>query len=141
MFIRAIGFGGYNILLFLFVPDLVEYGHYTTGERQEGICFSLQTFMTKLTAAIVSSLSLVILGWFGFASANADSVTGVVDAAAGQGFWIVFTLASAVGSVLALPVLMRFYLLRDSDVQLMSLCNNGELAREECEKQLSHRYL
>ncbi len=140
MFIRAIGFGGYNILLFLFVPDLVEYGHYRTGERQEGICFSLQTFMTKLTAAIVSSLSLVVLGWFGFASANADSVTGIVDTAAGQGFWIVFTLASAVGSILALPVLMRFYRLRDSDVQLMSLCNNGELTREECEKQLSHRY-
>ncbi|MFT3982261.1 MAG: MFS transporter [Lachnospiraceae bacterium] len=138
MFIRAIGFGGYNILLFLFVPDLVEYGHYTTGERQEGICFSLQTFMTKLTAAIVSSLSLIILGLFGFASANADPVTGVVDAAAGKGFWTVFTLAPAVGSILALPILIQFYRLRDKDVQLMSLCNNGELPREDCERQLSH---
>jgi probable glucitol transport protein GutA len=140
MFFRAIGYGGYNVLLFLFVPDIMEYGHYSTGERQEGICFSLQTFMTKLTAAFVSSFALVFLGWFGFASANADPATGMVNAAAGQGCWVVFTLISIVGCSLAIPVLLMFYKLRDKDVQLMSKCNNGEITRAECEKQLSRKY-
>jgi len=136
-FIRAIGYGGYNILLFMFMPNILEYGQYKTGERQEGVYFSVQTFMTKLTGAIVSSLSLVILGWFGFAAANADPITEMVDAAAGQGFWTVFTLISSIGSIIAIPILVKFYKLRDKDVQLMSLCNNGELSRETCEEQMT----
>jgi len=137
MAIRSVGYGGYSILVFLFAPDIMEYGHYKTGERQEGICFSLQTFMTKLTAAIVSSLALVLLRWFGFAAANADPVTGVVSAAAGGGCWAVFTWVASIGSLLALPVLLRFYKLRDKDVQLMSRCNNGEITHEECDALLS----
>jgi GPH family glycoside/pentoside/hexuronide:cation symporter len=140
IFLRAIGFGGYNVLLFLFVPDIMEYGHYVTGERQEGMLFSLQTFMTKLTAAIMSSLSLAVLGWLGFASETADPVTGIVDAAAGHGFWIGFTLVSALGSAVALPIFIKFYRLRDRDVELMSRCNNGEISREECESRLSTKY-
>jgi len=140
MFVRAIGFGGYNVLLFLFEPDIMEYGHYLTGERQEGVCFSLQTFVTKLAGAIVSSLSLIILGWFGFASGEANPVTGIVSPLAGQGFWAVFTLISAIGSVIAIPILLKFYKLRDRDVQLMSMCNNGDITREECDRQLSRQY-
>ena len=136
-FIRAIGFGGYSILLFMFIPNILEYGQYLTGERQEGIYFSLQTFMTKLTGAIVTSFTLIILGWFGFRSADADPVTGMVGVAAGQGFWTVYTLISAIGSVIAIPILVKLYKLRDTDVQLMSRYNNGELSREECDKQLS----
>ena len=139
-FLRAIGFGGYNIILFLFMPNIMEYGHYKTGERQEGIHFALQTFMTKIVAAIVSSLSLVILGWFGFASQDADKATGVVSAEAGHGFWIVFTLISAIGSIIAIPILFKYYTLRDKDVQFMSMYNNGEISREECEKHLSRQY-
>ena len=139
-FLRAIGFGGYNIVLFLFMPNIMEYGHYKTGERQEGIHFALQTFMTKIVAALVSSLSLVILGWFGFASQDADPVTGIVSTQAGQGFWVVFTLVSAIGSIIAIPILLKLFTLRDKDVQYMSMYNNGDISREECDSQLSRKY-
>jgi Na+/melibiose symporter-like transporter len=118
----------------------MEYGHYKNGERQEGIHFALQTFMTKITAAIVSSLSLVILGWFGFASQDADKATGMVSAEAGKGFWFVFTVISAIGSIVAIPILIKFFTLREKDVQYMSLYNNGEITREECDKNLSREY-
>lgn len=139
-FVRAIGFGGYNVLLFMFLPDVVEYGQYKTGKRQEGICFSMQTFMTKLTAAILSSLSLVILTWFGYTSTNADPITGMVDATAGQGFWTVFTLISIIGSCIGIPILLIFYKLRDKDVQIITRHNNGEISREECDAELSRKY-
>lgn len=132
-FLRAIGYGGYSILIYMFIPNIMEYGHFITGERQEGVYFALQTFMTKLTGAIVSSSTMIILAWFGFSSAKADPITGVVDAAAGKGFWAVFTLISALGSVLAIPVLLKFYRLKDKDAELMSRCNAGEITREECE--------
>lgn len=139
-FLRAVGYGGYSILLYMFIPNIMEYGHFITGERQEGVYFALQTFMTKLTGAIVSSSTMIILAWFGFSSSNADAVTGMVDAAAGHGFWIVFTLISAVGSLIALPILIKGYRLSDKDAELMSRCNSGEISRGECEAQLSQRY-
>ena len=139
-FIRAIGYGGYSILLYMFMPNILEYGQYKTGERQEGVYFSIQTFMTKLTGAIVSSFSMIVLGWFGFTAANADPITEMVNTASGQGFWAVFTLISAIGSVIAIPILIKFYNLRDKDVQLISKYNNGDISREECESQLSREY-
>lgn len=139
-FLRAVGYGGYSILIYMFIPNIMEYGHYITGERQEGVYFALQTFMTKLTGAVVSSSTMIILAWFGFSSAQADPVTGMVDAAAGQGFWTVFTLISAVGSAAALPILWKCYRLRDIDADLMSRCNNGEITHEECKRELSREY-
>lgn len=135
-FLRAVGYGGYSILIFLFIPNIMEYGHYTTGERQEGVYFALQTFVTKLTGAVVSSSSMIILAWFGFRSAEADAVTGVVNAAAAQGFWHVFTWISAIGTLLAIPLLLCSYRLTDKAASLMSRCNNGELEREACERAL-----
>jgi Na+/melibiose symporter-like transporter len=136
-FLRAVGYGGFSVLPLLFVPDIMEYGHYLTGQRQEGLVFALQTFMTKLSAAVMTSLSLAVLGWLGFSSANADPATGVVDTAQGEAFWTAFTLVSAAGPALGLIVLLAFYKLRDRDVQLMSRCNSGEISREECERGLS----
>ena len=137
IFLRAVGYGGYSILLYLFIPNIMEYRHYMTGERQEGVYFALQTFMTKLTGAVVSSTSMIVLAWFGFRSAEADAVTGVVSAAAGRGFWSVFTWFSAIGSVIAIPILAKLYRLTDKDAELMSRVNAGELSREECEKKLN----
>lgn len=136
-FLRAIGYGGYSILLFLFIPNIMEYGHYTTGERQEGVYFALQTFMTKLTGAIVSSLSLILLAWFGFKSQDADAVTGVVSAAAGQGFFNVFTWVSSIGSILAIPLLVFFYKLTDKQSGIMARCNSGEITKEQSEQELA----
>ena len=136
-FLRSVGFSGYSVLVYMFVPDLVEYGHYTTGERQEGICFSMQTFVTKLTGAIVASFSLLLLKLAGFSAADADPVTGVVGETAGRACFAIFTLVPVIGSVLGALMLMKWYRLRDADVQLMSRCNNGEISREECDRRLT----
>ena len=135
-FLRAIGYGGYSILLFLFIPNIMEYGHYKTGERQEGVYFALQTFMTKLTGAIVSSLSLVLLAWFGFKSQEADPVTHLVSSAAGQGFFNVFTWVSAIGSILAIPLLIFLYKLSDKQADIIAQCNSGKISKDECEEKL-----
>jgi GPH family glycoside/pentoside/hexuronide:cation symporter/probable glucitol transport protein GutA len=41
------------------IADTIEYGEYTTGNRNEGIIFSTQTFLAKLTQAITS----VLIAW------------------------------------------------------------------------------
>ena len=120
----------------MFTPDCIEYGQYRTGVRQEGITFSIQTSVTKLSAALMNSISLLLLAAFGFQAAKADPLTGMVDAVGQQGCWHVLTWVSAVGPVIAIVLLVRRYKLRDRDVNLMAQCNNGEITREECEQAL-----
>lgn len=136
MALRGVGLVGYNVLVYMFTPDCVEYGQYVTGVRQEGITFSIQTCVTKLSAALMSSLSLVLLSLFGFKAANADSITGVVDPAGAFGCWNVLTWISAIGPVMAIVILIAKYRLRDNAVSLMAKCNAGDITKEDCEKQL-----
>lgn len=134
--IRGVGLVGYNVLVYMFTPDCIEYGQYKTGVRQEGITFSVQTCVTKLSAALMSSGSLLLLSLFGFSAASADKVTGIVGAVGALGCWKVMTWVSAVGPVIAIILLVSSYKLRDNRVSLMAQCNNGEISKEECEKML-----
>lgn len=140
MILRGIGLIAYNVLVYLFTPDCIEYGQYKTGLRQEGITFSIQTFITKLSAALMNSFSLVVLAWFGFVASKADPVTGMVDEVGAKGCWSVFTWVSTIGPILAMLVLILGYKLRDKDIELMARFNNHEISREECERKLSRKY-
>jgi len=137
--IRGMGLVGYNVLVYMFTPDCIEYGQYKTGVRQEGITFSVQTCVTKLSAALMSSMSLILLSIFGFKASSADPTTGMVDAIGAMGCWHVFTWISAVGPIVAIVILLYGYKLRDADVNLMAMCNNGEISRDKCEEMLKVR--
>ena len=51
----------------LLISDCVEYAEWKTGERTEGITFSITKLITKTSAALISSLTMFIL-----ASVNYD---------------------------------------------------------------------
>lgn len=125
--IRGIGYGGFSTLSFMFVPDCIEYGQFTTGRRNEGISFALQTFVNKLNAAIISSISAFFLALMGFSAAN-------VTPQGQQGVWITYTILSALGGVAAIPLLLKGYTLRDKNVAVMMKANNGEISKEEALK-------
>ena len=128
--IRAIGYAGFTALIFMFIPDCIEYGQYTTGQRNAGTSFCLQTFVSKLNSAIISSLTAFIIAAMGFSATN-------VTEAGKDGVWFTYTIFTAIGSIIAIPLLLKFYTLRDKDVKEMIACNNGEITKEECEKRLS----
>ncbi len=138
MALRGIGLVGYTVLVYMFTPDCIEYGQYKTGVRQEGITFSIQTAVTKLSAALMSSISLLLLAVFGFSSNDADPVTGMVDKAAAWGCFNVLTWVSAIGPVIAIVILVVGYRLRDKDIELMAKVNNKEMTKEECEKRIGY---
>jgi len=128
--IRAIGYAGFTALIFMFIPDCIEYGQYTTGQRNAGTSFCLQTFVSKLNSAIISSLTAFIIAAMGFSATN-------VTEAGKDGVWFTYTIFTAIGSIIAIPLLLKFYTIRDKDVKEMIACNNGEITKEECEKRLS----
>ncbi|HWS29478.1 MAG TPA: glycoside-pentoside-hexuronide (GPH):cation symporter [Clostridia bacterium] len=133
--LRYIPAGVMTALMFMFTPDVVEYGHYKTGVRASGIAFSVQTFTAKLTAAISGAVGLFALAVIGFIEGEgAAQLTGFNDK-----LWLLYTLMPCVGAALALPVLWK-YKLRDKDVQIMTDFNSGAISREEAEKLLGERY-
>lgn len=126
---------------FMFTPDCAEYGQYKTGVDAKGITFSIQTFTTKIAAAVASSLGLAILSLFDWKKIEAESFADieklhiVQSATALNGLWVTYILIPSIGLAIT-SVIYLFYKLRDKDVQVMARCNAGEITREEAEQLL-----
>ncbi len=134
-FIQAIFISANNILLFTFTPDCLEYGTYHTGERAEGVAASVQTFTSKLIGSIGGPIAMLILAGFGFiAGENAVQPETVAN-----GIWMLYTLLPSCGIIVAV-IILRFYKLRDKDVQIMAKYNNLEISKEEAEEKLADRF-
>lgn len=52
MTIGGMGLGAYNVLPYPMVGDSLDYLEWKTGERMEGTCFSLNSFVTKVNNAV-----------------------------------------------------------------------------------------
>jgi sugar (glycoside-pentoside-hexuronide) transporter len=130
--IRAIGYGGFTALIYMFIPDCIEYGQYVTGQRNAGTSFCLISFVSKLNSALISSLTAFAIAAMGFSAAN-------VTAQGKAGVWIIYTLFAAVGCIVAIPILLKHYNLRDKDVAHIIDCNNGLISREECEARIAKK--
>jgi len=66
LFLRSVGSGLTGVMMFMFTPDCVKYGTFMTGERAEGVTFSLQTFATKLMNGLAATIGMAGLAVFGF---------------------------------------------------------------------------
>lgn len=134
-----------NIAKSFLVPDTIEYTRYKTGKDCSGIFFALNSFVTKLTQGVASSLGLFLLGLSGWVEIEATDFADIASQGVAQPesalnmLWIVYTLIPAIGTILGI-VVMAFYKMKDKDVELMAKCNGGEITREECEQQLSQKY-
>ena len=143
--VRCIPMSMVGILNYMFTPDCAEYGEYVSGISAKGITFAIQTFSTKLTSAVSSSLALFLLGLFRWVSVEAESFQELAKLgirqsdAALQCLWIVYALVPVIGMAVSVLFYLR-YKLNDKDVQIMAACNAGKITRAEAEKQLSRKY-
>ncbi len=126
---------------FMFTPDCAEYGQYKTGVDAKGITFSIQTFTTKIAAAVASSLGLAILTFFDWTKIEAESFADieklhiVQSSTALNGLWVTYILVPSIGLMITSGIYL-LYKLRDNEVQVMARCNAGEITREEAESLL-----
>lgn len=127
------------------IPDTIEYTRYKTGKDCSGIFFAMNSFVTKLTQGIASSLGLFLLGLSGWIEIEATDFADIAAQNVQQPesalnmLWLVYTLVPAIGTLLGVLV-MVLYRIKDQDVDLMAQCNAGEITREECEQRLSKKY-
>lgn len=93
-----------NILQYSMIADTIDYLEWKTGERAEGICFAMQTLISKIGMAFVAFVVLLVLGIEGYA--EADKLTGAN--APLDGIWMMTTLLSGV-STIACTIPLFFY--------------------------------
>ena len=130
--LKGIPSGLVTMLMFMFTPDCVEYGLYTTKTDASGIIFSIQTFTVKLTAALATSIGALVLFLIGFVEGeNAVQPANFVD-----DLWLWQNVLPVVGLLVSLLLLSK-YKLRERDVQIMAKCNSGEMSRGEAETLLA----
>ena len=66
--IAGIPSGFSNILTYSMIADSIDYLEDKTGKRAEGICFSMQTLISKIGMALTAFVTLQVLGAYGYDS-------------------------------------------------------------------------
>jgi len=72
--LAGVGVSAAHVLTWAMIPDAVEWDQLTTGQRHEGIFYSLVTLLRKVATSITVPLALLALGWSGYV-ANAPMQT------------------------------------------------------------------
>lgn len=70
LFLMGLPLGIFNVITYALIADSVDYLEWKTGERHEGVCFSFQTFLSKVNAAIATFVFGQILGKSDFMAVN-----------------------------------------------------------------------
>ena len=61
--LAGFGFGAVQVLPWAILPDSIEWDELQTGQRHEGIFYSLVTLLRKIAASLSIPLLLLMLGW------------------------------------------------------------------------------
>jgi glycoside/pentoside/hexuronide:cation symporter, GPH family len=67
----GIGLGAIQLLTWAMIPDAIEWDEYQTGQRHEGMFYSLVTTFRKVGVSISIPLVMLMLEWTGYV-ANAE---------------------------------------------------------------------
>ena len=62
--------GGINVLQSVMIADCVDYEEYTHGVRPDGVFFSGQSFITKLSSGVASIISAIVYSIVGYSDTN-----------------------------------------------------------------------
>ena len=74
LFLMGLPLGIYNVITYALIADSVDYLEWKTGERHEGVCFSFQTFLSKVNAAVATFIFGQILGQSDFKAVDKSLV-------------------------------------------------------------------
>ena len=69
--LAGIGVSAIHVLPWAIIPDAIEWDELVTGQRHEGVFYSLVTLFRKISSSVAIPLSLLVLEWSGYVS-NAD---------------------------------------------------------------------
>lgn len=99
-----------NVITYAMIGDTVEYLEWKTGERAEGICFSMQTFINKISMAVGAFIGVMAYGISGISPSDPYNT---VTPEGSEKLWAVLILSGAI-SMVATIIPMLFYKVTES---------------------------
>ena len=74
--IMALGMGIYSTVSWAMMGDAIDYNEWKTGNREEGIVYSLHSFFRKLAQGVGPAVALTIMQGMGYVNNATDPNTG-----------------------------------------------------------------
>lgn len=78
LFIATLGSGLFNLMVWAFITDVIDYHQYTTGLREDGTVYGVNSFARKLGQACAGAIGGFMLTMIGYQS---SSVGGTIQSA------------------------------------------------------------
>lgn len=124
MLLGSIGMGFFNMVIWAFITDIIDYQEVVTGSRDDGTVYAIYSFSRKLGQAIAGGISGFALSMIGYVSATAGQVVQQTQSAL-DGIYNISTLVPALGYLTVMLLLAFAYPLNKKEVE-----KNAAILRE-----------
>ena len=108
IFFGNLGTGMFNLMIWAFITDVIDYQEVISGEREDGTVYGIYSFARKLGQALAGGLGGYALAWIGYVTstdgAEIVQTTGVLN-----GIYSVATLVPAVCYAIIALILFFWY--------------------------------
>lgn len=128
--LAGLGFGAVQVLSWAIIPDTIEYDELQSGERHEGMFYSLVTLFRKITTALVLPATGFILGATGYVANSLEQNRGTILAIRGM-MGILPAAALLVGIFFAL----KFPITRESFLEVQRSLERKKLQKSQATDQ------
>ena len=129
-FMAAASMGSLNVLQSVMIADCVDYEEYYTGVRPDGVFFSGQSFITKLSAGIASLISGAVYAIVGFSDKNVALLNNALingadfkvynDGKYAAAMFFLISIPPAIGMVLAAIPTLKYALPNDEHKRILA---------------------
>ncbi len=120
-FLGTIGVGLFNLVVWAFITDVIDYQEVKTGRREDGTIYAVYSFARKVGQALAGGLGGFVLTAIGYIS-EATSQTEVVS----ERIYTVSTLIPGICFLLVFVIMQFFYPLSRGAVE-----ENASILREK----------
>lgn len=103
LFLGTVGVGLFNLIVWAFITDIIDYQEVATGKREDGTVYAVYSFARKVGQALAGGLGGFVLTAIGYVSEASVQAPGVPER--------IYTVATLVPGVcyLAVFLIMQFY--------------------------------
>ena len=140
-FMAAAAMGSLNVLQSVMIADCVDYEEYHTGNRPDGVFFSGQSFITKLSAGIASLISGAVYAIVHFSDKNVALLNNALingadfktynDGKFAAAMFFPISIPPAIGMVLAAIPTLRYALPNSEHKRILDELVAKRHAKEE----------
>lgn len=131
MFVGNMGSGLFNLMIWAFVTDVIDYQELVTGKREDGTVYAVYSFARKIGQALAGGLGGYVLALIGYSSASTVQAPEVISRIYG-----VSTLTPAIGFLLVALILIFFYPLNKQKLSEMVVALDAKHKEENTEEAL-----